>query len=111
MIVGIRGAKFIRVPIDQIPGNNEPTMRSASPTNRKSQPTSVVISRFVPIVSCTTSSAGVDEIEGKDGGGQPDQDQRHGNHDGDHPGRVRIQHGPEYRSPLSRSTVSVPTMP
>ena len=31
MIVGIRGAKFIRVPIGQIPGSNEPMMRSASP--------------------------------------------------------------------------------
>ena len=101
MIVGIRGAKFIRVPIGQIPGSSEPTMRSASPAKRKSQPTSVVISRFVPIVVLHDVERGVDEVEGKDGRRQPDQDQGDGDDDGDHPRRVRIQHEPEYRSPVS----------
>ena len=73
MIVGIRGREFIRLPTAQIPGSSRPAMRSASPAKRKSRPTSVETTRFVPIVSCTTSG-GVHEVERQDGLG-PDEDE------------------------------------
>ena len=47
-MVGMRGAKFIRRPIGQMPGSSEPATSSASPARRKSQPTSVVTSMVVP---------------------------------------------------------------
>ena len=50
MIVGMRGAKFMRPPMRQIPGNREPMMSSTSPANRNSHATSTVTSMSVPNV-------------------------------------------------------------